>query len=165
MEIFNRINPINHTRSLGDVARYRTEPYVLAADVAGEPPHVGRGGWSWYTGAAAWTWRLAVEEILGLRLIDGRLHVSPCIPASWKFFEASITRDTGTIRIRFENPGGLTAESAKLQLEGGEWPEQGLPFPTDGEVREVLCRWVMRAAETSDAAVVTAPTAPGTPQR
>ena len=165
MEIFNRINPINHTRSLGDVARYRTEPYVLAADVAGEPPHVGRGGWSWYTGAAAWTWRLAVEEILGLRLIDGRLHVSPCIPASWKFFEASITRDTGTIRIRFENPGGLSAESAKLQLEGGEWPEQGLPFPTDGEVREVLCRWVMRAAETSDAAVVTAPTAPGSPQR
>jgi cyclic beta-1,2-glucan synthetase len=64
--------------------RYRTEPYVVAADVGSVDPHRGRGGWSWYTGSAAWVWRLGVEQILGLRLLNGDLLIDPCLPKAWR---------------------------------------------------------------------------------
>nr|WP_235209917.1 hypothetical protein [Sphingobium sp. Ant17] len=128
MRIFDRINPINQTRSSEDVARYRTEPYVLAADVAGTPPHVGRGGWSWYTGAAGWTWRLAVEEILGLRLVEGRLHLAPCLPAAWRSFEATITRAAGSLHVRVDNPEGLASGDARITVDGAESPGMASRF-------------------------------------
>ena len=146
MQVFNRINPVNQTRSAADVARYRTEPYVLAADVAGTPPHVGRGGWSWYTGAAAWTWRLAVEEILGLRLVEGRLHLAPCLPAAWKFFEARLSGATGNLHIRLENPDGLASGDARLMVDGAEPLPDGIAFPSDGGTREVRCLLTRRFA-------------------
>ncbi|WP_404477659.1 GH36-type glycosyl hydrolase domain-containing protein [Novosphingobium sp. BL-52-GroH] len=149
MQIFDRINPINQTRSVEQVARYRTEPYVLAADVAGTPPHVGRGGWSWYTGAAAWTWRLAVEEILGLRLVEGRLHLAPCLPAAWPSFEATINRAEGSLHITVENPEGLAPNAARILVDGAEWPSDGLAFPTEGETHEVRCLLTCRIALAS----------------
>ncbi|WCP12161.1 Cyclic beta-(1,2)-glucan synthase NdvB [Sphingobium sp. AntQ-1] len=149
MRVFERINPINQTCSAEDIARYRTEPYVLAADVAGTPPHVGRGGWSWYTGAAGWTWRLAVEDILGLRLVEGRLHLAPCLPAGWKFFEATITRAAGSLHIRVENPDGLASGDARITVDGAECPGDGIPFPSEGETREVRCLLARRIALAS----------------
>src|SRR5690606_8226170 len=86
--ILHLLNPLERTRTRGDVERYCVEPYVLAADVYARPPGVGRGGWTWYTGAAAWTWRLAVETILGLRRRAGALEVTPCLPTHWDGFEA-----------------------------------------------------------------------------
>jgi cyclic beta-1,2-glucan synthetase len=149
MRVFDRINPINQTRSSEDVARYRTEPYVLAADVAGTPPHVGRGGWSWYTGAAGWTWRLAVEEILGLRLVEGRLHLAPCLPAAWRSFEATITRTAGSLHIRVDNPEGLAPGNAHITVDGAGPPGDGIPFPSGGEMREVRCLLTPRIALAS----------------
>ncbi|AMK22921.1 MULTISPECIES: GH36-type glycosyl hydrolase domain-containing protein [Sphingomonadaceae] len=149
MRVFDRINPINQTRSAEDVARYRVEPYVVAGDVGGTPPHVGRGGWSWYTGAAGWTWRLAVEEILGLRLAEGRLHLAPCLPAKWPSFEATITRAAGSLHIRVENPEELSSGEARIAVDGADWPSEGIPFPRKGETREVRCRLTRRAALAS----------------
>ncbi len=85
-EIFCMINPINHARSAAAVARYKVEPYVMAADVYAAAPHTGRGGWTWYTGSAGWMYRLAVESILGLRLEGDTLRLSPCLPADWPGF-------------------------------------------------------------------------------
>jgi cellobiose phosphorylase len=83
------INPITHSRDADAVRRYRVEPYVVAADVYSTPPHVGRGGWTWYTGAAGWMYRVSVESVLGLHLAGTRLRIAPSIPANWPGFQPS----------------------------------------------------------------------------
>jgi cellobiose phosphorylase len=86
-ELFAMINPVNHARSPEGMATYKVEPYVVAADVYAVAPHVGRGGWTWYTGSAGWLYRLIVESLLGLRLEMGNLHFAPCLPADWHGFK------------------------------------------------------------------------------
>jgi cellobiose phosphorylase len=86
-ELFNMINPVNHARSPEEAAIYKVEPYVVAADVYGAPPHTGRGGWTWYTGSAAWMYRLIVESLLGLKLEVDKLRITPCLPADWEGFK------------------------------------------------------------------------------
>ena len=86
-EIFTMINPVNHARSTEETATYKVEPYVVAADVYAVPPHTGRGGWTWYTGSAAWMYRLIVESLLGLRLEIDKLRFTPCLPADWDGFK------------------------------------------------------------------------------
>jgi cyclic beta-1,2-glucan synthetase len=81
------INPIHHARSPEEVEIYKGEPYVAAADVYAAPPHIGRGGWTWYTGSAGWMYRLIVESLLGLRLETDKLFVEPCLPAEWVAFK------------------------------------------------------------------------------
>jgi cellobiose phosphorylase len=85
-EILNMINPINHSSSPEKIARYKVEPYVIAADVYAMWPHMGRGGWTWYTGSAGWMYRLITESLLGLRLESGKLYLEPCLPADWPSF-------------------------------------------------------------------------------
>ena len=85
-ELLDMINPLNHGSTPEEVAVYRVEPYVVAADVYALQPHTGRGGWTWYTGAAGWMYRLIVESLLGLRLDVDRLRFTPCLPADWKSF-------------------------------------------------------------------------------
>ncbi len=85
-ELLDMINPLNHGSTPEQVATYRVEPYVVAADVYAQQPHSGRGGWTWYTGAAGWMYRLIVESLLGLTLGADRLQFTPCIPADWKSF-------------------------------------------------------------------------------
>ncbi len=81
------LSPVSHTRSSADLATYKVEPYVVAADVYGAPPHVGRGGWTWYTGSAGWMYRVAVESILGFRLVRGdEIEIKPCIPGNWDHY-------------------------------------------------------------------------------
>ena len=85
-ELFGIINPINHALTAEQVSTYKVEPYVMAADVYAISPHAGRGGWTWYTGSAAWMYRLMLESLLGLRLEVDRLHFSPCLPSEWEGF-------------------------------------------------------------------------------
>jgi cyclic beta-1,2-glucan synthetase len=91
-EFLTMINPVNHGRSPGGIAKYKVEPYVVAADVYGVAPHTGMGGWTWYTGSAAWMYRLIMESLLGLKLEVDKLSFEPCIPAEW---------DTFTVHYRF----------------------------------------------------------------
>ena len=99
-DLFSLVNPINHTSTRADVQRYKVEPYVVAADVYSVAPHVGRGGWTWYTGAAGWMYRAGIEGILGFRLQGAFLLLAPCIPKAWPRFEIvfryrSALRDCG----------------------------------------------------------------------
>jgi cyclic beta-1,2-glucan synthetase len=88
--LFALINPVNHARNEAEVRRYKVEPYVIAADVYSMPPHAGRGGWTWYTGAAGWMYRAGLEAILGIVREGSKLRVKPCIPAAWNNFQVSL---------------------------------------------------------------------------
>jgi cyclic beta-1,2-glucan synthetase len=120
LELFSMINPINHTRSAGDVARYRDEPYVVAADVYSKPPHVGRGGWTWYTGSAGWMYRVGVEAILGITMQAGSLHIDPCIPLGWPGYSAVFRTDTARFEIAVENPEGVSRGVVRIEMDGAE---------------------------------------------
>ena len=109
MQLFSMINPINHSRTPEEAARYRVEPYVIAADVYSVAPHVGRGGWTWYTGSAGWMHRAGLEAILGITREGGKLRVKPCIPAEWPGFEAAIQIGSARYEIK------VTREARYLQ--------------------------------------------------
>jgi len=99
--IFNMINPINHTKSYFECQIYKVEPYVMAADVYASEPHVGRGGWSWYTGAAGWMYKVCLESILGLKLNDGEsFSLEPCIPLEWPGFTMTYNKEGVTYNIQ-----------------------------------------------------------------
>ena len=86
-ELFEIINPVNHAKSPETISAYKVEPYVIAADVYALSPHIGRGGWTWYTGSAGWMYRFIVESLLGLKLEVDRLRFAPCLPTDWKSFK------------------------------------------------------------------------------
>ena len=85
-ELLGLINPLNHTQTAQDLATYKAEPYVLAADVYGVAPHLGRGGWTWYTGSAGLCYRLILESLLGINRKGDQLHIHPCIPRAWQTY-------------------------------------------------------------------------------
>jgi cyclic beta-1,2-glucan synthetase len=85
-ELLNMINPVHHSDTAGKANTYKVEPYVVAADVYGVEPHIGRGGWTWYTGSAGWMYRLIIESLLGLELSVDKLYFKPCMPESWQEF-------------------------------------------------------------------------------
>ncbi|MQA29217.1 MAG: hypothetical protein GEU82_05165 [Luteitalea sp.] len=118
MELFSMLSPANHTLTKEAVGRYRSEPYVVAADVYSRPPHVGRGGWSWYTGAAGWMYRVGVESLLGLTLRDGALHIDPCLPRTWPGYEAVLRTAHGELQIVIENPDGVNRGVRTIELDG-----------------------------------------------
>jgi cyclic beta-1,2-glucan synthetase len=116
--IFRLLNPTLHARTGPESALYQVEPYALAGDVYSCPPWVGRGGWTWYTGSAAWMWRLGVDAILGLRKEDAQLTVDPCIPPSWEGFEAWVRLGGQCVHIVVENPDHVSAGVATLTFDG-----------------------------------------------
>jgi len=107
-ELFTMINPISHSSAPDRIAKYKVEPYVVAADVYAVPPHTGHGGWTWYTGSAGWMYRLIMESLLGLRLEANCLHFKPCIPADWNEFNLRCTID-------FERPS-TTSRCCRTRL-------------------------------------------------
>ncbi|HYN78600.1 MAG TPA: glycosyl transferase, partial [Lamprocystis sp. (in: g-proteobacteria)] len=122
------LSPVSHTATPEQVATYRLEPYAVAADVYGTEPHIGRGGWSWYTGSAGWMYRVGIESVLGLRVEDGRtLVLKPCIPADWPGFRISYRLPDGktTCEIVVENTRGeglviaASLDDRDLPVSGG----------------------------------------------
>ncbi len=118
MELFALLNPANKVRTPADVARYRAEPYVVAADVYSNPAHVGRGGWTWYTGSASWMYRIGIEELLGLTLNRGALRINPCIPKTWPRYEAVVRTSTAQFHLVVENPNGVTRGVKSIEVDG-----------------------------------------------
>ena len=116
--IFRLLNPILHAETPEASTRYRVEPYALAADIYSCPPWVGRGGWTWYTGSAAWLWRLGVEAILGLQRSDGDLRIEPCIPPAWKGFEAWVHIGRQRVHVVVANPDHVASGIAAITLDG-----------------------------------------------
>jgi cyclic beta-1,2-glucan synthetase len=117
-ELFAMLNPISHATTPAAVARYRVEPYVVAADVYAEPPHVGRGGWTWYTGSAAWMYRAGLESILGFRLRGAHLDLDPCIPRAWPGFTLAFRHRSARYTVVVDNPGGVSRGVAAVTLDG-----------------------------------------------
>jgi cyclic beta-1,2-glucan synthetase len=117
-EILSLLNPINHSSNRTDIDRYKVEPYVICADIYSVPPHAGRGGWTWYTGSAAWTYRIALEWLLGFRLQGDKLLLDPCIPRGWPSFEISYRRGTTQYDVAVENPLGVSRGIIAVKLDG-----------------------------------------------
>ncbi|MHB8475132.1 MAG: GH36-type glycosyl hydrolase domain-containing protein [Steroidobacteraceae bacterium] len=119
-ELFSILNPINHASTRAGIHRYKVEPYVACADVYSSAQHVGRGGWTWYTGSAGWMYRTAVEGILGIQLRGRVLAVNPCIPRAWAGFEITYKFGTSRYRIAVENPHGVSRGIMRATLDGQE---------------------------------------------
>ena len=139
--IFECLDPIRHARDRHSADSYRTEPYALAADIGSVGACRGRGGWSWYTGAAAWTWRLAVEGILGLTLRGGRLHIAPSLPDDWDGYRATLRRNGATIRVKVIRVGEVHGRARPRLLVDGEPHDSDLiTFPAAGTTLTVEAR-------------------------
>lgn len=118
--LLDLLNPIHHARTPEEVSRYQVEPYVIAADVYGEEPHVGRGGWTWYTGSAGWMMRVAMEYLLGIRMEGGtRLTIRPCVPDEWPGFTVRLrlSPEQTTLRIRATNPDRRARAVVRASLD------------------------------------------------
>jgi len=139
-EIFRLLNPILRCKTADEVQRYRVEPYVYAGDIGALPPHVGRGGWSWYTGSAGWGWRFGIEAILGLRLREGQARIDPCIPHRWTHFEMTIKKGRAIYQIRVENPDAVSTGVVETRLDGRVLPAPEFPLDDDGKQHSVQVR-------------------------
>jgi cyclic beta-1,2-glucan synthetase len=118
-ELFDLLSPIRHTSRRADLHRYKGEPYAVSADVYAGPPHVGRAGWTWYTGAAGWLYRAGLEWILGFRKRGAALCIDPCIPRDWERFEITYRHGGSVYRITVENPNaGSSASNVVLKSFG-----------------------------------------------
>ena len=138
-ELFSVLNPINHASTRAGVHRYKVEPYVMAADVYTEPPHVGRGGWTWYTGSAGWMYQAGTEWILGFRLRGTTLVVDPCIPRAWPGFEIDFRYHSARYEIVVQNPQGVSRGVASIELDGVRLVEgTAIPLADDGVTHHVL---------------------------
>jgi cyclic beta-1,2-glucan synthetase len=139
-ELFSILNPINHANTRAGMQRYKVEPYVACADVYSIPPHIGRGGWTWYTGSAGWMYRAGLEWILGFRLRDKALVIDPCIPRAWKGFELSFKYHSACYEIAVENPNGVSSGVSRVELDG-ETQAAGtarISLNDDGVVHRIL---------------------------
>ena len=138
-ELFSLLNPINHTSTRADVQRYKVEPYVVAADVYSVAPHVGRGGWTWYTGSAGWLYRAGLEAILGFRVQGAVLSLAPCIPKAWPRFEIVFKYRSARYEIAVENPNGVNRGVAHAELDGTTLTDGAtrVPLADDGQVHTV----------------------------
>jgi cyclic beta-1,2-glucan synthetase len=125
-EIFSLLNPINHARTRADVFHYKVEPYVVSADIYSVAPHVGRGGWTWYTGSAGWLQRAGVESLLGLRFRGATLLIDPCIPKAWPKYEATLRYRTARYSIFVENPIGVCRGVVFACVDGVEITDRPL---------------------------------------
>jgi cyclic beta-1,2-glucan synthetase len=136
-ELFSLLNPINHSSTRADVQRYKVEPYAVAADVYAVAPHVGRGGWTWYTGSAGWLYRAGLESILGFRVQGAFLLLDPCIPRAWPGFEIVYKYRSARYEIAVENPRGVSRGVASASLDGQALAEGRVPLADDGAVHKV----------------------------
>ncbi len=124
-ELFSVLNPINHASTRAGIHRYKVEPYVSVADVYAEAPHLGRGGWTWYTGSAGWMYRAGVEWILGFRLRGESLYLDPCIPRDWGEYEISFRYHSARYEVVVENPGGVMRGVERVEVDGRELADFG----------------------------------------
>jgi cellobiose phosphorylase len=129
-ELLEMINPVNHARSPEEVATYKVEPYVVAADVYALSPHNGRGGWTWYTGSAGWMYRLIVESLLGLRLEVDKLRFAPCLPADWKKFKVYYRYRETVYEIDVLQQLAEVGETS-VTVDGVEQDDKAIPLVDD----------------------------------
>lgn len=117
------LNPIEHARDAEAVWRYGVEPYVVAADLYCLPGRTGQGGWSWYTGSAAWMYRAWVEEVLGLQIHNGKMRINPVIPATWQGFSMRYRHGETLYAIQVDNPDACQRGVTWVEMDGQRLPD------------------------------------------
>jgi cyclic beta-1,2-glucan synthetase len=137
-ELFRMLNPICRASTRAGVQRYKVEPYVVAGDVYSEAPHVGRGGWTWYTGAAGWLYRAGLEWMLGFRLRGMALFIDPCIPRNWPGYTIRFRYHSATYQIRVDNPSSVTRGVVMTEVGGRRFAGvAAIPLADDGALHHV----------------------------
>jgi cyclic beta-1,2-glucan synthetase len=137
MELFHMINPINHARTADGLERYRVEPYAVVADVYAHPMHVGRGGWSWYTGSAGWMYQAAVGDLLGLRRRGHTFSIDPRIPAMWPEFSIDFRDGTTLYKIAVRNPENQYRGVRSATFDGTPVDACAIPMHDDGGTHRI----------------------------
>jgi cyclic beta-1,2-glucan synthetase len=136
-ELFELINPINHTNNLREYSRYKVEPYVMAADVYANHPHTGRGGWTWYTGSAGWMYRAGLEYILGFQKNGDTIVMDPCIPKKWNEYTIKYKFLDTIYNIKVKNPEGLNKGVKEISIDGIISAGNRINLVNDGKSHDV----------------------------
>jgi cyclic beta-1,2-glucan synthetase len=144
-ELFQLLNPLTHARTPEEVATYKVEPYVVAADVYTAEHHLGRGGWTWYTGSASWMYRVALEAILGFHKEGDTLTLDPRIPKAWDGFTIEYRHGGTVYAINVKNPSHVTRGVRAVRLDGAALEGGKIPLVDDGRRREVDVEMAARA--------------------
>jgi cyclic beta-1,2-glucan synthetase len=139
-ELYQMINPLTHARTVDDVATYKVEPYVVAADVYTAPGQLGRGGWTWYTGSASWMYRVGLEAILGFIKRGDTLIIDPCVPGSWREYGIEYRYGGSVYAITVADPPGVARAGARVILDGIVLDGRVIPLADDGRRHEVLVK-------------------------
>jgi cellobiose phosphorylase len=139
-ELFAMLNPVNHGSTPAEIERYKVEPYVMCADIYGAPPHTGRGGWTWYTGASGWMYRLTVETLLGLQLEVDHLRIAPCIPADWASYKIHYRYRDTFYHITVQRVGEQSEHGIRVTVDGIERPDNLIPLIDDRQDHAVEVR-------------------------
>jgi cyclic beta-1,2-glucan synthetase len=137
-ELYQMINPLTHTRTPEEVAAYKVEPYVVAADVYTAKGQVGRGGWTWYTGSASWMYRVGLEAILGLKKRGETLFVEPGAPTSWREYSIEYRHGGSVYAIVVRNESGVDGSTVEVKVDGTSSPGGAIQLVDDGKRHEVV---------------------------
>jgi cyclic beta-1,2-glucan synthetase len=148
---FALINPVNHALTPEGTEKYRVEPYVVAADVFSEPPHVGRGGWTWYTGSAGWMYRAGLEAILGLKRHADELVIEPCLPPEWHQAEVGYRFGDTTYDITMAADCEAPRQVGRITLDGVDLSDVRLPLVDDGGTHQVHVEMMYRHGSSRQA--------------
>ncbi|MBW8770145.1 MAG: carbohydrate-binding protein, partial [Gemmatimonadetes bacterium] len=152
VELFQMLNPLTHARNADELATYKVEPYVVAADVYTAEGQLGRGGWTWYTGSASWMYRIALEAILGFTRRGDTLRFTPRVPASWPEFTIEYRFGKSVYTIVVRNPGDGINGDAEVSVDGVTLDTPHLQLVDDGRPHEVVVRGpASRVAATAPA--------------
>ena len=136
-ELFDLLNPIYQADTEEKAAVYRVEPYAICADIYSVPPYLRRGGWTWYTGSAAWMYRLGLEAVLGLQKAGNLMQIDPVLPPAWDGFELTYRFGKTTYHIRVDNPEHVTHHVQQVTLDGTVLGGAKFPLVDDGQEHQV----------------------------
>ena len=131
-ELFALLNPVHHGGTADQIATYKVEPYVVAADIYAVAPHVGRGGWTWYTGSAGWMYRLLIETLLGVKREGNHLRLTPRLPKNWTTYKITYCHQQTPHQITITRLAGNSPEPAQLVMDGKVLPGTLIPLRDDG---------------------------------
>ena len=137
-ELLQMINPLNRGNTEEKIAVYKSEPYVIAADVYAEKSHKGRGGWTWYTGSAGWMYQLITDYFIGLKKEGDTLRFEPCIPEEWESFEIKYLFGNTIYNITFLQTPGEPKKEIKVLLDKSEQADGIILLKDDGVIHSVI---------------------------
>lgn len=137
IDLYKMIIPIEHTKTKESCIKYKVEPYVISADIYGWGNLVGRGGWTWYTGAASWFYKAGIEYILGIKIKNNILNIEPCIPKDWDNITIKYKYGRSIYNIKIKNPNRRNTGIRYFKINGEEIKEKEIKLIDDGKIYDL----------------------------